>query len=476
MHQLDSILLYRLCRWLDSLIAISALFAVFFFVNVDRAPSGFDDFLTLRIKVGNFIKMGLLAWLWPAIFHYFQLYDTKCLSTWRAEFILIVKACSVGSLLVLALPFLNNTDAFRIKHVPWFWLGALVMTSAMRLLLHLFKDSISSHGGNARKLIIVGSSARAGQLHDRLCSAHHFGYEFLGFVDSDPPAHAPEFVRRNLIGELHQLETILCRHVVDEVLIALPIKSQYGQIENTLRVCARVGVEAKYYSDIFSSNVAYPDFEFGWVPTLSMKLVRNNYQRMLKRLIDLAGATIGLLLLFPLLLFIALAIYLTSPGPIFFVQERYGQNKRRFRMYKFRTMVSNAEQLMDKLEQFNEVKGPIFKLKRDPRITPIGRFLRKTSLDELPQLVNVLKGEMSLVGPRPLPVRDVSRFEESWLMRRFCVPPGLTCLWQISGRSELNGDSLISLDLEYIDKWSLSLDFRILVKTVPAVLRGTGAV
>jgi exopolysaccharide biosynthesis polyprenyl glycosylphosphotransferase len=476
MYQPGNILLYRICHSLDSLIAVSVLFAVFFFANLDRTHHGFDDFLALRIKVGNFIKVGALAWLWPTIFRYFRLYDIRGLRNWRVEFILIVKACSTGSLLVLALPFLNDTNAFRVAHVPWFWLGTLAVTSATRLLLHLLKDSISPHGGHARKLIIVGSSARACRLYYQLCSAHDSGYEFLGFVDSDPPPHAPEFARRNLIGELLQLETILCHRVVDEVLIALPIKSQYSQIENTIRVCERVGVEAKYYSDIFHPHLAHPHSEFEQVPTLSMKLVRDDYQRVLKRLIDLAGAAVGLLLLFPLMLFIALAIKMTSPGSVFFAQERYGRNKRRFRMYKFRTMVINAEQLMDKLEHLNEVKGPIFKLKCDPRITPVGQFLRKTSLDELPQLFNVLKGEMSLVGPRPLPVRDVSRFEESWLMRRFCVPPGLTCLWQISGRSNLNGDSLVSLDLEYIDKWSLMLDFQILVKTVPAVFRGTGAV
>jgi lipopolysaccharide/colanic/teichoic acid biosynthesis glycosyltransferase len=175
------------------------------------------------------------------------------------------------------------------------------------------------------------------------------------------------------------------------------------------------------------------------------------------------------------MLAIAAAIRLTSPGAALFVQERYGLHKRRFRMYKFRTMVADAERLQAELESCNEAQGPVFKIRNDPRITAIGRFLRKTSLDEFPQFLNALKGEMSLVGPRPLPLRDVSRFDDASLMRRFSVKPGLTCLWQINDRSQSNFDRWIALDLRYIDEWSLKLDLKILAHTVPAVIKGIGA-
>jgi len=173
---------------------------------------------------------------------------------------------------------------------------------------------------------------------------------------------------------------------------------------------------------------------------------------------------------------IAVAVELTSSGPALFAQERFGYMKRRFRMYKFRTMVADAERFQGDLEAQNEAAGPVFKIRADPRITALGRFLRRTSLDELPQLWNVLVGEMSLVGPRPLPTRDVDRFSEPWLMRRFSMRPGLTCLWQIGGRSDLSFQRWIALDLEYIDRWSLWLDTLILLKTIPAVFSGTGAV
>jgi exopolysaccharide biosynthesis polyprenyl glycosylphosphotransferase len=177
----------------------------------------------------------------------------------------------------------------------------------------------------------------------------------------------------------------------------------------------------------------------------------------------------------PVLILTAMLIKLTSPGPIFFRQKRLGLNKRIFYIYKFRTMVMDAEQRQKELEKFNEVTGPVFKIKNDPRITRLGGFLRKTSIDELPQLFNVVTGEMSLVGPRPLPVRDYEGFDKDWQRRRFSVRPGITCLWQINGRSSIPFEQWMELDMQYIDKWSLWLDLKILYRTIPAVLKGSGA-
>jgi lipopolysaccharide/colanic/teichoic acid biosynthesis glycosyltransferase len=186
-------------------------------------------------------------------------------------------------------------------------------------------------------------------------------------------------------------------------------------------------------------------------------------------------ASFVILLLSPTFILAAIAIKLTSPGPIFFLQERMGLNKRRVKVFKFRTMVPDAEKLMASIETQNEMSGPVFKIRNDPRITPIGKFLRRSSIDELPQLLNVLKGDMSLVGPRPLPVRDYEGFNEDWQRRRFSVKPGITCLWQVNGRSGLTFDQWMLLDLQYMDEWSLWLDLKILARTVPAVLKGIGA-
>lgn len=194
----------------------------------------------------------------------------------------------------------------------------------------------------------------------------------------------------------------------------------------------------------------------------------------IKRLVDVAIAAPALIALLPLLVLIAMAVRLDSPGPALFLQIRVGQNGRRFRMWKFRTMFDGAENRQAEIEERNEVRGAAFKIRDDPRVTRLGRWLRRTSLDELPQFVNVLLGEMSLVGPRPLPLRDAGRLPEDW-QRRFAVRPGLTCLWQAGGRHRIGFDDWMRLDLDYIDNWSLLLDFKILLRTVPAVWTGAGA-
>jgi lipopolysaccharide/colanic/teichoic acid biosynthesis glycosyltransferase len=208
---------------------------------------------------------------------------------------------------------------------------------------------------------------------------------------------------------------------------------------------------------------------------MSVPAVVEGVPLLAKRAIDMVGAALALLLLSPILLAVAVAVKLTSPGPVLFTQLRYGRDRRRFRMYKFRTMVDGAEAQQAQLEELNEVSGPAFKIRRDPRITAVGAFLRRTSLDEFPQLWNVLCGDMSLVGPRPLPLRDVNLIQEPWLMRRFSVFPGITGLWQVSGRSDVPFDDWIRLDLDYIDRWSLVLDLWIMARTIPAVLSGRGA-
>ena len=203
--------------------------------------------------------------------------------------------------------------------------------------------------------------------------------------------------------------------------------------------------------------------------------VRDGWPLVFKRVLDVALSLVLLVLLSPLFLAVAALIRLTSKGPVFFRQERIGVNKRTFLIYKFRTMVPDAEKLIEALEDQNQVSGPVFKIMDDPRITPLGRMLRRSSIDELPQLFNVLKGDMSLVGPRPLPVRDYQGFNEDWQRRRFSVRPGITCLWQVNGRSSIPFEQWMRLDLQYMDEWSLWLDIKILARTIPAVLRGSGA-
>ena len=287
-----------------------------------------------------------------------------------------------------------------------------------------------------------------------------------------------------IVAELNLLET-----PVQQIVSMLHHYSVYGvilsarhtyfeQVEYVIRACELEGVEAWLVADFFATQISRTSFdELLDRPLLIFRTApETSWQSVIKHVMDLAGSFVLLILLSPLFLLIAIAIKIASPGPVFFCQQRSGQNGAPFTLYKFRTMITNAEQFKHELEAMNEMSGPVFKVTNDPRITRVGRWLRRYSLDELPQLFNVLRGEMSLVGPRPLPVDEVKRFNDLAHRRRLSVNPGITCLWQISGRNQIKDfKHWVRLDLEYIDNWSLWLDFKILLRTIPAVFAATGA-
>lgn len=354
-------------------------------------------------------------------------------------------------------------------------LAAVLLTESLLLLSGalLVCSRLIRYPARPRKALIIGSGARSSVLR-RLAQASHSHLEIVGCLDDEYVGL--DRMTDRYMGKLSVLPELLKAHPVELVLIGLPVKSQYHKIQQVIQLCETVGVECHYMADIFATSRVRLQKS---VPAPAEVAVLGDPPRdirhWVKRSIDVVVAGTMFIFLLPILGVIALAIKLTSPGPVLFVQLRYGYQRRRFPMLKFRTMVADAEQRQAALEASNEASGPVFKLKADPRITKIGRFLRRTSLDELPQLINVLRGEMSLVGPRPLPLRDVSRFDEPWLLRRFSVRPGLTCLWQVGGRSNTQFDEWIRLDLQYIDQWTLGLDLRILAQTIPAVLRGSGA-
>jgi len=278
-------------------------------------------------------------------------------------------------------------------------------------------------------------------------------------------------------GIPEQLNSIIAAQPVDEVLVALPIDKYGPLVEAIVRQCEEQGITVRLRTEMSHLQVArlYVD-ELEGLPVMTIQSgPADSWPLTVKRVIDIVGSAALLAALAPFFAVVALLIKSDSSGSVFFTQERVGYNKRRFKMIKFRTMIVDAERQQELLEHMNEVEGPVFKIKKDPRITRVGAFLRRFSIDELPQLVNVLKGDMSLVGPRPLPVRDVERIDIQWHKRRFSIKPGITCLWQVNGRSNVSFNEWVRMDLDYIDKWSLGLDFLILLKTIPAVLRGPGA-
>ena len=435
-------------------------------------PQSLADLLSLSITVGRMAQ--LLGWTASivTVFWVVGLYDATRV---RRRAIEIMRVALATTAVTAITPlFLTAAQAASIDRttVPTFWItGAAAVIAARAIRAHMTRSE-----ARCRRALIVGSGPQAVRVCRDLSGDPTTPYRVLGFVDTvnDELLPRSRFVARRTVGSLDELESILVGEHVDEVHIGLPIRSQYPQIQETIRVCERVGVKLMYRADVFDTVLARPKMDAS-ATRVALRVVTEGFSVAIKRAIDLAGASMLLIVLSPLILATAVAIKLTSEGPIVFGQERYGLNRRRFRMLKFRTMVQNAERLQAALEALNEAKGPVFKIARDPRITPLGRILRRTSIDELPQLFNVLKGDMSLIGPRPLPLRDVAKFTRTSDMRRFSVRPGLTGLWQVSGRSTLDFESWIRFDLHYIDNWSLRLDFMILVRTIPAVIRGTGA-
>jgi exopolysaccharide biosynthesis polyprenyl glycosylphosphotransferase len=333
-------------------------------------------------------------------------------------------------------------------------------------LLRLALRSRLAQSQLERRFILVGSKKEIARMHPELEARKNEGVAIAAHFD----------LTANPLTELIQL---LHDHSAFGVILNAR-HTYFEQVENVIKACELEGIEVWLVADFFSTQISrttldeilgHPLLIFRTAPELS-------WRSLFKQVMDFAGSLLLLLLLIviPVIPLIAVAIKLTSSGPVFFRQQRSGRNGAPFTLYKFRTMVTNAEQLKHELAAMNEMSGPVFKVTNDPRVTPLGKFLRKYSLDELPQLFNVLRGEMSLVGPRPLPVDEVKRFNDLAHRRRLSVKPGLTCLWQISGRNQITDfKDWVRLDLDYIDNWSLSLDLKILFLTIPVVLRGTGA-
>ena len=350
--------------------------------------------------------------------------------------------------------------------------SVIILFAIICIMLMLIKEEIWQFIQNKRigrpdsqkRLILLGSESETREMLERIGDGKNKNYRVM-----------MEFnINRDPINELVQN---LHKHSANVVLINAG-HTKFDLIEKVINACELEGVEVWLAADFFNTQIARTTVDdFQGVPLLVFQTTpAPSLQSLTKQMIDYIAAFTMILILSPLLLICALSVKLTSQGPIMFRQKRSGINGRPFTMFKFRSMNTNAEQRKLELEAMNEMSGPVFKVSSDPRITPIGKILRKYSLDELPQLINVLQGSMSLVGPRPLPEDETKRFEDLSHRRRLSVKPGLTCLWQISGRNEVKEFSdWVRLDLEYIDNWSLWLDIKILIRTIPVVFKGTGA-
>jgi exopolysaccharide biosynthesis polyprenyl glycosylphosphotransferase len=460
-----------------ALILLAFTFATIFMLNGGKGMS-LARLLNVRIRLSDCIIVAVVLVLSYWMFAFCGLYQSRRLSRKFDESIDILKAVALATTCMALVGTLFSVKLMTARFYLTFFVICFLCLTTTRLVLRYTLARIRRRGYDLHHILILGTNARAVEFARRIEAEPDRGYQLLGFADDDWE-RIEEFRATNfkLVCDRAGVAEFLRYNVVDEVAIFLPLRSFYEHAAQMAALCEQHGILIRFDSAIVDLKIArsHADALNGDGEILARSGTLRGWPSFFKRVIDILLSSVLLVLLSPLFLVVAILIKLTSPGSIFFSQERVGLNKRPFRIFKFRTMVPNAESLQKELLALNEMQGPVFKIKNDPRITRLGRVLRKTSIDELPQLFNVLKGDMSLVGPRAMSVRDYQQFSEDWQRRRFSVPPGITCLWQINGRNLIPFEQWMELDMQYIDKWSIWLDLKILARTIPAVLRGSGA-
>jgi exopolysaccharide biosynthesis polyprenyl glycosylphosphotransferase len=395
---------------------------------------------------------------------------------WIDELSRVTYATATALILHMAITFYFRPLAFSRLMLFWIWFFTLLLLGLSRLARRAILSTLYRRGIGTDRALVVGSGEVGRGVIRTLLARPDLGYQALGYLDDGISGNNIGSGRIPKLGNWTGLEKVLQEHrELNTVFIAVP-GEMHSSIAHLLRTCQRSGVRAQVVPDLLQLSLNRVEFNnLAGVPTLSVRDVRvSRFQQATKRLLDLTIVILGAA---PSLLvgaLIALAIKLDTPGPIFFAQERVGKDGVHFRMYKFRSMVADAEERKQQLLAVNEATGPIFKIKDDPRLTRVGRIIRRLSLDELPQLHNVFRGDMSLVGPRPPIPAEVADYQP-WHMQRLAVRGGITGLWQVSGRSDLTFDEQCLLDIYYIENWSISTDIRIMLQTLPFALFGRGA-
>ena len=404
-----------------------------------------------------------------------SLYQVNGRVSWFDEVYAIINGTTTGIVAMVVLVYVSRPTFY--SRLIFFYAGALivVLLSLSRLVKSLMLRSMRRRGVGVVRAIIVGAG-EVGRSVMRTIVAHpELGYQIIGFVDDDSVKGATDIGRFKALGGLDKLSSLVQDREVDEVVITLPWQ-YHRKILSIMTQCQRENVQAHVVPDLFQMTVGHMSVTtLAGIPLIGIKRASAfSIQRFLKRAVDVVFSTVVLLLLSPLLGLIALVIRLDSPGPAFFGQERVGKGGCPFTLYKFRSMAADAEARRDLLADLNQADGPLFKIKCDPRCTRVGLWLRRFSLDELPQLYNVLRGDMSLIGPRPALAVEVEKYQP-WHRRRLEVAPGMTGLWQVSGRSDLPFDEMALLDIYYVEQWSADLDVKIFLRTIPTIMFGDGA-
>ncbi|MCS7285885.1 MAG: undecaprenyl-phosphate glucose phosphotransferase, partial [Anaerolineae bacterium] len=419
------------------------------------------------------------SWILTVIlmFTYFvqKLYDYERKKSLFDELTTIFTGTATGVLILVAIFFFYRPFFYSRLLLIYAFAFTVVLLSLMRFTRNFVLKLLRKKGIGVTRVLIVGAGDIGRKVMRNILAQPHLGYKIVGFVDDNPEKGHGYIGRFKGLGELDKIPQIIQEEGVDEVIITLPWM-YHRKILGIMEQCERYNVKAKIVPDLFQMSLSQIEVDdLSGLPLISVRpLAFRRWEQFIKRAMDLVIASVALVVFTPLMLIIALAIKLDSPGPVLFKQVRVGKGGKEFVMYKFRSMRGGAEEEQEQLKELSEVDGPIFKIKNDPRCTRVGKVIRRLSLDELPQLYNVLKGEMSVVGPRPPLPSEVAQYKE-WHKRRLAVSPGMTGLWQVSGRSLLSFDEMVLLDLYYIENWSPLLDLKILLRTIPKVIISEGA-
>jgi exopolysaccharide biosynthesis polyprenyl glycosylphosphotransferase len=387
----------------------------------------------------------------------------------------VLNATTTAIMLVIVFVFFYRSLFY--SRIMFVYAGLLIvaLVGTARLVRRLIMARLRQAGQGIDRLLVIGAGEVGRAVMRNIIAQPELGYQIVGFLDDDPTKSNTDIGPIKALGPVENLSEVIKAYDINQVIITLPWQYHRKTVRLVLEA-EEAGVRARVVPDLFQLSLGGVDVEtINGIPLISIKQTAlTGWNLILKRALDLSLSLVIVLLTAPLWALIALAIKLDSPGPVFFTQERAGKYGRPFKVYKFRSMYVGAEAEQQKLAAQNEASGPLFKIRDDPRRTRVGRFIRRTSLDELPQFINVIRGEMSIVGPRPALFSEVAQYQD-WQRKRLEIQPGITGLWQVSGRSDLTFDEMVMLDIYYGENWSLGADIRIMLRTIPQVLFGDGA-
>jgi exopolysaccharide biosynthesis polyprenyl glycosylphosphotransferase len=470
----------RIVFGVDLALTSIAFFAAFVIRDVILPRLDPSDFPTGLFPLQEYLKIyPLVLIIWSVLLFTYDSYHSHRTVPLTREGLTVIRVVLLGTVTLATLAYLLPLRQLSRAWFVLFLVISAILLLAEKILVRIIARWVRSKGLNYRTILIVGTGRRATDIARMVADHKYWGYKILGFV-SDGHRLSNGWARYRIFGTVPDLRRILengeIKEPLDEIVFAVTRK-KLDEMKQIFILCEELGIRTRVAMNIFQNRVARLEIEeLEGVPFLTFTTTPSNETHLaLKRTLDVAISLLILALSLPVFVIAALAIKLSSPGAVFFKQERIGLNGRMFTLYKLRTMIADAHARRDEVEHLNEMNGPVFKAKSDPRVTPVGRWLRRFSLDEIPQFWNVLKGDMSLVGPRPPIPEEVTHYHR-WHRRRLSMKPGLTCLWQISGRNEIQDfDHWMQLDLQYIDNWSPTLDLKILLRTIPAVLSGKGA-